>query len=201
MGVRRDAGRVNAIASEAARLIAEGQCTDHHSACRKAAERLGERDTRHWPDARAIEQALREYQALFQADRQPAELRRLRQLALAAMRDLAQLNPRLVGPVARGVADKHSGIRLLVSAETPETVAMALTDRRIPWQSAEVMLGFSRHRHLVRPAFRFQAGEVPLELVVLAPGDRQDPPRDPVDDGPLRGLSTSQLAELLGEDG
>lgn len=201
MGARRDAGLAHAIASEAARLIADGQCTDHQSACRKAAERLGEPNPRHWPDARAIEQALREYQALFQADRQPAELRQLRQLALAAMQDLAALKPRLVGAVARGVADRHSGIRLLVRADTPETVAMALTDRRIPWHSAEVMLGFSRNRRAPRPTFRFQAGEVPVELVVLAPGDRQDPPRDPLDDGPLRGLTASQLAELLSETG
>jgi hypothetical protein len=197
MARRKEGSLTRAIASEAARLLAEGHCHDSHSACRKAAERLGEGNSKHWPDAAAIEAALHEYQSLFQRDSQPAALEQLRQLALQAMRDLAGFEPRLVGPVAKGLADRHSPIRLLLRADTPEQVALALEDRRIPWRSAEVELLFSRNRRSPRPAFRFQAGDTTVELVVLDPADRQDPPRDPADDSPLRGLSASALHELL----
>jgi hypothetical protein len=197
MGARREAGLTRAIAVEAARLLADGHCVDTASACRKAAERLGERNPRNWPDAAAIEAALREYQSLFRADRQPAELARLRQLALQAMGDLADFQPRLVGAVAKGLADSHSPIRLLLTADTPEQVALALQERHIPWRSAEVVLTFSRNRREARPAFRFQAGETMVELVVLQPSERSDPPRDPADNAPLKGLSSQDLAALL----
>lgn len=201
MGARRSAGLTRAIASEAARLIAQGHCHDTASACRRAAERLGEHNPRHWPDAAAIEAALRDYQSLFQADSQPRELTRLRELALQAMRDLAAFKPRLVGAAAKGLADRHSPVRLLLRADTPEQVAFALQDRRIPWRSAEVELAFSRNRRAARPAFRFQAGETTVELVVLEPGDRDDPPLDPADNRPLRGLDTVQLDALLAQQG
>lgn len=198
MATRRNAGLTRAIASEAARLIAQGHCHDIAAACHRAAERLGEPNPRHWPDAAAVEAALREYQSLFQSDSQPAELARLRALALQAMHDLAAFSPRLVGAVAKGLADRHSPVRLLLRADTPEQVAFALEDRRIPWRSAEVELRFSRNRRATRPAFRFQAGEVTVELVVLGPADRNDPPLDPTDNRPLRGLDAAQLQALIG---
>lgn len=200
MSARRNAGLTRAIAGEAARLIAEGLCHDPHSACRKAAAKLGETNPRAWPDNAAIEAALREYQGLFQADTQPAQLTRLRRLALEAMRDLAEFRPRLIGPVAKGIADRHSAVQLLLRADTPEQVILALEDRRIPWHAYEATLHFSRNRKAARPALRFQAGEDRLELIVLDPADRHDPPREPGSEQPLRGLSADELATLLGSD-
>lgn len=197
MARRRDEGLTRAIANEAARLLAEEHCHDSATACRKAAKRLGEHNAKHWPDAETIESALRDYQGLFQSTRQPAALKRLRQLALSAMKDLAEFKPQLVGAVANGVADQHSPIRLLLHAEVPEQVAMALEDKHIPWHSAEVVLLFSRNRRAARPSFHFQAGVTTMELVVLAPADQQNPPRDAAGRGPLRGLSIKQLQATL----
>lgn len=196
MGARHHPGLTGAIANLAARLIAEGQCSDPRVACRKAAEQLGASNPRAWPDTAAIEAAVREYQGLFQADRQPAAQARLQRLARDAMRDLAAFRPRLVGAVAKGIADEHSAIQLLLTADTPEQVIMALEDRRIPWRSTEIMLPFSRNRRQARPGFRFQAGETPVELVVLMPADRNDPPWDPATGKPLKGLSVAQLEDL-----
>lgn len=197
MRKRRQEGITQAIAEAAARLIAEGHCQDHRAACRKAAERLGERNTRTWPDARAIEDALRAYQGLFQAHQQPDALQHLREVALHAMTDLAAFEPRLIGPVARGVADRHHRVQLVLRADTPEQVALALTDRHIPWRWDEATLEFSRNRREARPALRFHAGDTGMELIVLDPADRHDPPRDPVDDGPLRGLDLAALSALV----
>lgn len=200
MNTRRDTQITHAITLAAVRLLVEGHCDDYRIACRKAAEQLGERNQKRWPSPQAIEQALRDYQQLFRADSQADALQSLRRLALAAMQDFAHLSPRLVGPVARGVADRHSGIRLLMRAETPEDVALLLTNRHIPWHAAEVTLMFSRNRRMARPALRFQAGDTRMELVILPPSDRNDPPLDPADEKPMRGLSAAQLETLLMDD-
>ena len=66
------------IAHAAARILAEDGSLDYGSAKRKAARQLGAPDSGSLPDNQQIEEALRSYQALYQAD----ETREL--LALAA---------------------------------------------------------------------------------------------------------------------
>ena len=56
------------LAQEAARLMAVGGIRDFHQAKLKAAERLGIHDDASLPRNREIEDALREYQRLFQGD-------------------------------------------------------------------------------------------------------------------------------------
>lgn len=198
MGTRHRAGLTRTIATEAARLIAEGYCSDPQAACRKAALKLGESNPRAWPDNPAIEAALREYQGLFQADTQPLELQRLQRLALEAMHDLSMFRPRLIGAIAKDIADARSPIQLLLTADTPEQVIMALEDRRIPWRSDEIRLHFSRNRRAARPLLHFQAGDTRVELIILEPADRNDPPREATTDRPLQGLTAAQLREKLG---
>ena len=67
----RDARTRRRIAVEAARLISEHGIRDYHVAKRKAAERLGIQVDTALPKNSEIEDALREYQRLFQADEQP----------------------------------------------------------------------------------------------------------------------------------
>src|SRR3546814_19953739 len=74
-------------AHEAARLIAEGGIRDFHQAKLKAAERLGILDDASLPRNREIEDALREYQRLFQRDneigRATSELQSLMRISYA----------------------------------------------------------------------------------------------------------------------
>ena len=72
------------LAHEAARLMAESGIRDYHQAKLKAAERLGIHDDASLPRNREIEDALREYQRLFQGDVQ-AGLQQRREAALRAM--------------------------------------------------------------------------------------------------------------------
>ena len=57
--------RRSRLATEAARLMAEGGIRDFHQAKLKAAQRLGIRDDASLPRNREIEDALRQYQRLF----------------------------------------------------------------------------------------------------------------------------------------
>src|SRR5258708_20409886 len=102
------------IAIAAARMIAEDGL-DYSTAKRKAARQVvGEsRVAGEWlPDNDQIEEEIREYQALFQGDSQPALLRRLREVALEWMQRLAPFNPYLTGAVLGGTAGEHSDVHL-----------------------------------------------------------------------------------------
>src|ERR1700742_3803520 len=85
------------IAHLAARLMAVDGIDDYALAKRKAARQIGAPDSRHPPNNEEVEQALRAYQQLYQADEQKARLRHLRRSARDMMLLLGQFAPYLSG--------------------------------------------------------------------------------------------------------
>ncbi len=171
------------LAYEAARIAADEQLPNLAKACRKAAARLGCANRRSWPTREEIEEALRCHHRLFQGETQRESLTQLRLRALDAMSAFAAFKPHLVGAVLDGTAPRHSPIELHLFVDDPTAVAAHLARLRIPWRDAQKTLRFGgRHRRTL-PAFRFQAGDTTVELVVfdekgrreapLAPGDRR----------------------------
>ncbi|MEA3117657.1 MAG: hypothetical protein QOI13_927 [Paraburkholderia sp.] len=127
------------IAIAAARLIAE-EGLDYSSAKRKAARQVvGQaRVAGEWlPDNDQIEEEIREYQALFQAESQPVLLRRLREFALGWMKRLAPFNPYLTGAVLNGTAGEHSDIHLQVFCDNPKEVAIYLLNANVQYDVSE----------------------------------------------------------------
>lgn len=78
------------------------------------------------PNNEAVEDALREHLALFQADTQPAELRALRQLALRWMDQLAPFEPLLAGAAWRGTANRLSDLHLHLYSDDTKAPEIAL---------------------------------------------------------------------------
>ena len=173
------------IADEAVRLLAEAGTASIDAARRKAAQRCGCADPRDWPEIREVEAAWAERRRLFVPADGIDHADRLRRVALDAMTVLADFEPHLVGSLAAGIAD------------APEHVVFRLLDRRIDWQEAERRLVFGAGRREARPAFRFRAGEAEVELVVLRPADRSDPPRDPATGRPELALSRAEVRAAL----
>src|SRR5258706_9033743 len=127
------------IAIAAARMIAEDGL-DYSTAKRKAARQVvGEsRVAGEWlPDNDQIEEEIREYQALFQGDSQPALLRRLREVALEWMQRLAPFNPYLTGAVLGGTAGEHSDVHLQAFCDNPKEVAIYLLNANIQYDVSE----------------------------------------------------------------
>ena len=89
-------------------MIAEDGISDYGLAKRKAARQAGAPDSRNLPTNLEIEEALRAYQQLYQADEQPERVQRLREVAVEIMRLLTQFNPYLTGAVLAGSAGRHS---------------------------------------------------------------------------------------------
>jgi hypothetical protein len=123
------------IAQAAARLVVDDGM-EYGAAKRKAARDLERRGGRRseLPSNEAIEDEVREYLALFQADTQPSELAALRRLALQWMQRLADFRPHLSGAVWRGTATRRSAIQIELYCDDPKAAELALLDRRISYE-------------------------------------------------------------------
>jgi hypothetical protein len=185
------------IAAAAARLLARQECLDIPSARRKAARQIGCRERHGLPDNHEIEQALIEYQQLFLRESQPQALKRLRGVAVEAMRQLRQFDPHLTGPVLSGSADGQSPVQLYLFAETPEEVLLYLLERRIPFEERERQMSYASGLRNRRPLFRFLAGDHAIELVVLPQEDRSNPPLRSTSEQPDRGATLERVLGLI----
>jgi hypothetical protein len=120
------------IAQAAARLVVDDGL-EYGAAKRKAARdlsrRLGRRSE--LPSNEAIEDEVRDYLSLFQADTQPGELLALRRLALQWMERLQAFRPHLTGAVWRGTATRRSAVQIELYCDDPKAAEIELIDQRI----------------------------------------------------------------------
>ena len=190
--------RRHRLASEAARLIAESGMRDYHQAKLKAAERLGIHDDASLPRNSEIEDALREYQRLFQRDGAES-LRLRREAALRALEFFAAFEPRLVGPVLDGTADARSPVALHLHSDDPEAVARFLGQHHIPAESRSRRVRLDRERSDDYPVWLFSADDLAFDLTVLPATVLRQAPLSGVDERPMRRASAAQLRTLLAE--
>jgi hypothetical protein len=188
------------LAHEAARLIAESGIRDFHQAKRKAAQRLGIHDDASLPRNSEIEDALREYQRLFQSDSHGGELRRRRDAALRALEFFAPFDARLVGPVLDGTADGNSPVHLHLYTDDAEAVPRFLDDHRIPAETRSRRIRLDRERALDCPVWLFSAEELSFDLAVLPHAALRQAPLSAIDERPMRRATAAQLRALLVEE-
>ncbi|OFJ50205.1 hypothetical protein BA896_011535 [Janthinobacterium lividum] len=127
------------IAAAAARLVAHDGA-DYGSAKRKAARQiLGDAPNlaNVLPDNNMIEAQVRQYNALFLADSQPARLFQLRTIALQVMQALQQFHPLLSGPVLNGTAGPHDEIYLQLFAESAKEIHIFLLNKNVVLDMSE----------------------------------------------------------------
>jgi hypothetical protein len=187
------------LAQEAARLMAVGGVRDFHQAKLKAAERLGIHDDASLPRNREIEDALREYQRLFQGDATADALQRRREAALRALEFFAAFDARLVGPVLEGTADANTPVALHLYSDDAEAVGRFLDDHGIPAEARGRRVRLDRERDFDAAVWLFAADGLAFDLTVL-PGDAlRQAPLSPVDEKPMRRASAAQLRALLAE--
>ena len=185
------------IALEAARLISESGIRDFAMAKRKAAERLGAFDEGSLPKNIEIEEALREHQRLFQADEHPQLVRALREAAREAMQFFARFDPRLVGAVLEGTADRYSAVCLHLFADTPEEVLLALDEQGIDYTESARRLRMSRDTQVEFPVLQVARDGTAFDLTIFPRDAIRQAPLDRVDEKPMRRASLAALDELL----
>ena len=123
------------LAQAAARLVVDDGL-EYGAAKRKAARELERRGGRRseLPSNEAVEDEVREYLALFEADTHPGELDALRRLALGWMQRLAEFRPHLTGAVWRGTATRRSAIQIELYCDDPKAAEIGLLDRHIRFE-------------------------------------------------------------------
>ena len=188
--------RRHRLAHEAARLMAEGGIRDYHQAKLKAAERLGIFDDASLPRNREIEDALREYQRLFQPDNVTA-VRQRREAALRALEFFRDFDPRLVGPVLEGTADTRSPVTLHLYSDDPDAAPRFLDQHGIPAEARSRRLRLDRERTGDFPVWVFSAEEITFDVTVLPLDVLRQAPLSSTDEKPMRRASATQLRQLL----
>jgi hypothetical protein len=122
------------IALAAARLVVE-QGMEYGPAKRRAAHALGlPARASALPDNHLIEDAVREYLALFCSDTQPAELAALRRVAADWMQRLTALRPHLTGAVWRGTATRLNSVHLQLYCDDSKQAELSLIDLGVPYE-------------------------------------------------------------------
>lgn len=177
------------IAAVAARLIAEDGL-DYAGAKRRAArEVLGDAQRASHdclPDNAQVEAAVREHQALFMADTQPARLLELRRIACEVMRFLddagLDLTPYASGAIVNGTAGEHSEIHLQLFDDNAKDVEIHLLNAGIDFEVSEnagSRVGTGETLSFLWPQRRrFPPGDMPADqevvhLAVFDPRDRR----------------------------
>ena len=176
-------------------MISDSGIRDYAFARHKAAARLDAHEPAALPDNDEIEAALREHQRLFQADEQPRALHRLWRTALAAMRFFAAFEPRLVGAVLDGTADRHSAVSLHLFCDDADAPVRFLEEHNLRYDLRE-----RRMRHgLDEEGFatlRFVAEDATIDATVFPVDGVRQAPADPRSGRQMR-RATIEALELL----
>jgi hypothetical protein len=184
------------IAAEAARLMVEHGIKDYLTAKNKAARSLGVNNKKDLPRNSEIQNAVMEYQRLFQSENQPQQLQHLREEALQAMSFFRDFLPRLTGPVLEGTADEHSDVNLHVFAETPEEFMHFLEQRSLPFDEQQRRYKFTDGHEEFIPVYRFLAGDVSFDVAVF-PRRMHQPPVSRIDGSPVQRVSERELQRIM----
>ena len=127
------------IAMAAARLIAEDGY-DYPAARSKALRTIAgkTRLARECiPGDQEIQEQLRAWQGLFQADTQPLQLQQLRQAGLAFMLQMPEFEPVIYGAAVNGTGSEHSDLHILAFADDTKEIDYWLLNRNMAFDACE----------------------------------------------------------------
>lgn len=187
------------LAAEAARIIAtEGQ-HNYHLAKKKAAMRIGVSERLALPSNLEVKDALRRYQGLYGGSAHQETVQRLRGTAARAMNQLADFQPRLVGAVLDGTADKHSRIALHVFADSVESVVLFFAERNIPFEQEQRQIRWFDGEYRTIPLVVSELDGDEVELSVFEPIHLRQAPPSPIDGKPQARASLNEVRQLLDE--
>jgi hypothetical protein len=160
------------IAHLAARLMAVDGIDDYALAKRKAARQAGAPETRNLPTNEEVEEALRAYQQLYQADEARERLAHLRGRALEMMRLLASFNPFLSGAVLNGSAGKYSEIEIHLFTDNVKEVELFFINRAMTYKTRERRVHIGDDVRAV-PVFSLSTREADFEVTVFSSHDQR----------------------------
>ncbi len=188
------------VAAMAARLMAEDGIEDYGLAKRKAARQLGATGNEALPTNLEIEEALRDYQSLYQEEEVEERLRILRRAALNLMHLLTPFLPHLTGPVLSGCPVRGAQVNIDLYADSAKDVEIFLLDRNIDFDPADHFRESGHAHHLPETRLRVYGEETDFLLSVYPHLMMRTQRRDPHTGQTDPRLDIEGLARLLADE-
>jgi hypothetical protein len=187
------------VAAEAARIMATEAQHNYRAAKQKAAARVGVSSRLALPSNREVEAALRAYQGFYGGDQHDRWLASLRETAVKVMHSLQPYDPRLVGPVLEGTADRYSRISVHLFCDPPDAVAMDLSERGVGFHHEERKIRWHDGNHRRIQMLVTEADGRTVELVLFERKDLRQAPPCPVHGHPQRRAPLPEVECLLAD--
>ncbi len=185
------------IAQECAKIMAIEGVKDFKLAKRKASIRLGVANRSAMPSNVEIEQAVLEYQRLFDQDN-AGELHDRRAAAERVMIFLERFQAQLVGAVLRGIVSPHPEVQLHAFADAPEEILLYLMEHGIQFETSERRLRLSKGGYGTYPVAVFSdEGGITIEVIIFNRSDFYEAPLSPVDGKPMSRAGLARVRGLL----
>jgi hypothetical protein len=186
------------IAQLAARLIAEDGIDDWGLAKKKAARTLGLADAHCLPTNAELENALLEYQRIFDEDGQREVLHWLRSQALDLMDLFARFDPHLAGPVLSGAIGKYPTIHLHLFTDDEKAIEWCLLNEAIPYDPSQRRVFIAGAVSTV-PCFELNVEGTDVHLLQFTGEQRRQPVRLTAEGRPMARAGRASLAAKLDE--
>jgi hypothetical protein len=182
-----------AIATAAARLMAEEGIGDYGAAKRKAARGLGASESEALPTNEEIETELRAWQSLYQEDEQRERVHDLRTTALEVMQLLAEFHPYLTGGALDGTAGRYSAVEIDLYADSSKDVEIALLSHGISYDTMD------NRRIGLDAQLRLDWNDFPVVISVYPPVAERQQPKNPHGGRGRQRVRAEAVLELLRE--
>ena len=162
------------VARRAAEVIMEEGITDYLFAKKKAAKYLGLLTSENLPSNQEIDNALKEYQNIFQEQVDSETILKIKKEALGIMTIFRDFNPHLTGQLLEGLIPKFPKIQINLFTDNLKEVEYILLNKNISFdvkdKNYQEKLSKKKSTKIV-PAFILEGLWFPIELKVYFEND------------------------------
>ena len=162
------------VATRAAEIIMEEGVTDYLFAKKKAAKSLGLLTNDNLPSNQEIDNALKEYQNIFQEEVDSAIINKIKEEALNTMVLFEDFNPHLTGQLLEGLIPKFPKIQINLFTDNIKEVEYTLLNNNIAFDVKDTIyqekLSKKKSTKTI-PAFILEGVWFPIELKVYFEND------------------------------
>ena len=162
------------VARRAAEVIMEEGITDYLFAKKKAAKSLGLLTSDNLPSNQEIDNALKEYQNIFQEQVDSETILKIKKEALSIMTIFRDFNPHLTGQLLEGLIPKFPKIQINLFTDNLKEVEYILLNKNISFdvkdKNYQEKLSKKKSTKIV-PAFILEGLWFPIELKVYFEND------------------------------
>ena len=162
------------IANRAAEIIMEEGITDYHFAKKKASKYLGYQASEFLPSNDEIDEALEEYQKIYQLDIDASLIDKLKSEALMIMELFKKFRPHLVGQLIDGLIPKYPILQINLYTDNMKEIEYLLLNNNIEFNLKDKNISEKRtKKKSLRniPLIKIEGHWFPIELKILNEND------------------------------